>query len=212
MTRQFNVEDEIEVKDDLDKKPGQSDDLEKDAIVVGNLRIAEALTTFLSDLKKLESVGKFNSKQDLVFSHKLWLKEFGTTNNFSKNSDISNPWLETAVSELISKAEDWDTTSISDWLSRACEGHDCRKSSIEVVSTTSEFSLKFGFEKSSAETAKAAAERFIEVFAAKKAGLRGTTQIPVYESIKCVAENNQVFIVTRLPRAGLDALLATDAK
>ncbi len=211
-TRNFEIQDEIEVKDDFDNKPGPSDDLEKDAKAVDNLKIAEAITAFITDLKQLQSIGKVDPGEDLVFSHKLWLEEFGSTYTSSKNSDISNPWLETAIGELISKAGHWDTTSISDWLSVGCEGHNCRKSSIDVASNSNDFSLRFGFEKSSHVAAKVAAKRFTEVLEAKKRALRGVSQILIYETIHCIAENNQVFIVTRLPRAGLDSLLAKSAK
>ncbi len=211
LTRNFELQDEIEVTDDLDKKPERVGDLDEDADAIENLKIAESITAFLLDLKKLESIGKFDPKEDGVFSHKIWLEDFGGTTTTSKNSDISNPWLETAIGRLIANTEFEGTSSVPDWRI-TCEGRNCREPRVEVLSTADDLTLKFAFTKSSPESAKAAAMRFSEIFQNKKASLRNSVQLPVYESTTSIHETNQVFIVTRLPRAGLDSLLATNAK
>jgi len=213
MTKQFNVKDEVEVKDDLDKKPAtsESDDLDADVSAVENLRIAEALQGFILDLKKLEKIGKYDPKADLVFSHKLWKEGFDSTNTVSKNSDIYNPWLETAVGQLISTAENESIRNISDILP-SCDGQECREYRVTVESTANDLSLSFAFTKSTPEAARDAAQRFNEVFISKKAAFRTTAVLPIYENTRVTFENNQVTIVTRLPRAGLDSLLAANAK
>ena len=212
-TRNFELVDEIEVKDDLDKNPGQNGDVEKDAEIINNLKIVEAIRGFLNDIKALESINKLDLKKDGLFVHKVWLEEFGQTNTSSKNSDIQNPWLETAVAQIIARSHDWELSSVADWVPKACNGDDCRQSSVKISLTTNEFSLEFSFDKSSPETAKAAANRFSEIFEKKKkASLRGTNELSAYLETECISKNNQVFIVTRLPRAGLDALLAKHAK
>ena len=212
MTRQFNVKDEIEVKDDLDKNPKRADELDQDVEVVKNLKIAEAIANFISDLRKLEKIGKFSPNEDSIFSHKVWTEEYDTTQSASANSDISNPWLRTAVEQLISNAENGYVISLSDRIDTCSNKRLCRESRVEVVNRANDFSLTFVFKKTSPEVARLTAERFAEVFVTKKVALKNSIKLPIYQNIKVTSENNQVFIVTRLPRAGLDSLLATDAK
>lgn len=211
MARQFDIQDEIEVKDDLDKKPRTDNDLDQNAEAIESLKITEAISEFLVDIKTLESIGKVNGTEDWIFSHKVWLEEFALTNAASKNSDISNPWLETAAGQLVANAGRSTTSSVSPWLAN-CSDRNCRESSVEVSSNANEFFLKFGFIKSSPERAEATAMRFSEIFVARKVELKNSRKLPIYENTRCAAENNQVFIVTRLPRAGLESLLAKDAK
>lgn len=211
MTKQFNIKDEIQVTDDLDKKPTAPDDLDADASAIENLKIAEAIQDFISDLKKLEKIEKYDPKNDSIFSHKAWRERSDSTNTESKSSDIYNTWLETAVIQLISTAENDSVGNISDILP-ICEGRDCREFRVSVESTANDLSLSFTFTKSTQERAKANVQRFNEIFVAKKIGLKKTTILPIYENTKVTFENNQILIVTRLPRAGLDAKLATRAK
>ncbi len=208
-TRGFDIKNEIVIEDDLDKKP---DELSEDIEIVDNFKLTNAITSFVDDLKKLESIGKFNHKEDFVFSHNLWVKVFDTTNSNSKNSNISNPWLQTAVTQLISSAGLKNLTLISDSLPN-CDGENCRQANVEVESTSNEFSLSFTFTKSTPETARLCAEAFNKVFVSKKLALKNGVSLPIYENTKAISENNQVFIVTRLPRGSIDALLArTDAQ
>ncbi len=211
-TRNFDISDEIEIKDDLDKNPGQSDDLEKDAEIIRELKLVEAIKSFLKDVKALESINKLDLNKEGTFVHKVWLEEFGETNTSSKNSDIQNPWLETAVEQIIAQSHDWELSSVADWVTKACKGDNCRRSSIKVSLDANEFSLEFAFDKSSAELAKAAAIRFSEILEGRRASLRNTNDLPIYLGTHCIAKDSQVLIVTRLPRAGLDALLAKDAE
>ena len=204
LTRNFDIQNEIEFKDDLDKKP---DDLTKDVEIISNFRIAEAITNFVSDLKKLESIGKFDSTKDWNFSHKLWSEHFDGTYSVSKNSDIYNPWLETAISQLISTAEPEYLDSVSDYLPN-CDKRNCRETIVKVESNANGFSLNFTLTKSTPEKAKFAADEFNKVFISKKVALKNTINLPIYENTKASSENNQIFIVTRLPRASIDALLA----
>ena len=205
--QKFDVKSEIEVKDDLDKNPDESDEISEDAKLVRQLKIAQAITNFLSDVRKLESIGKVDSKQNLIFSHKVWLEEFDGTITTSENSDIPNPWLKTAVEQLISEAEPEYLSSISDYTS-GCREKNCRESSVKIESSANEFALSFTFTKSNSEKAKFAAEEFNRIFLSQKIALKQAVNLPFYENTKATSENNQVFIVTRLARASIDELLA----
>ncbi len=207
MTRHFDIQNEIEVKDDLDKKPKNDNELNQDIELIKKLEIAKAINIFLDDLKKLESISKFNSKTEWNFSCKFWLEEYGTTQTSSKNCNVSNPWLETAVVQLILAAKPFDVYSISEYLPN-CNGESCRETSINVDSNANEFSLTFSFKKSTSQKAKIVAEAFNKVFITQKVALKNSVNLPIYENTKATSENNQVLIVTRLPRGSLDALLA----
>lgn len=210
-TRNFNVQDEIEVKDDLDKNPEKNEELSADVELVKRLNIVQAIGIFLEDLRKLESIDKFNPQKEWNFSHKVWLEEYDSTNSTSTNSDIDNPWLRTAIEQLTSTAVPESFSSISDYLP-ICERSSCRQSNIKVESNNNEFSLSFTFTRSNAEKAQLTAKAFEKFFAEQKIEQKNSFDSKIYENAKVTSENNQVFIVTRLPRGSLDDLLKQDAK
>jgi hypothetical protein len=203
-TRNFDIKNEIVVEDDLDKKP--DDSISEDVGEVRNFRIAEALIGFVADLKKLEGTGKL-SKADWNFSHQTLVEGFDTTCRTNVTTDVSNPWLKVAIEELLTKAQSEYSSSISDYVLDA-ENYNRRETSADVQSTANEFVLRFGFVKKSPAQARLAAEEFNKVFIERKAALENTAKLPIYENTKAHTENNQVFIVTRLPRASIDDLLA----
>ena len=213
LTRNFDIQVEAEIKDDLDKKPDDYEGLEKDIEKVGNLNLAKSILDFISDLKKLESIGKLQTGTDLNFSYKNWKTDFGTTVRSSQNSDISNPWLETAVGQLAFAAAPPLFSEISDYTSN-CEEEEttCREDSVKIEINSDELVLTYGFTKSTVEKAKIAAEKFNQLFVSKKDTAKETTVRRIYENTKAVSENNQIFIVTRLPRGSIDSLLAKNAQ
>lgn len=204
LTRNFDIKNEIVVEDDLDKKP--DDGINEDVEIIEKFQIAEAIIQFVAELKMLENTGKFNS-EDWNFSYKVVLEEFGTTNLSTKTGNASNSLLETAIEELILTAEPDYPSTVSEFVQNS-ENKNSRKSSVEIQSTANEFLLSFGFVKKSSEQAKLAANAFNKAFISKKVELKNTVQLPIYENTKAQTENNQVFIVTRLPRASIDSLLA----
>ncbi len=92
LTRNFDIQNEIEVKDDLDKKP--DDEIEK----IREIDIAQALIIFAEDLQKLQSIGKYNPLDENVFSKQ---------NTYSVGrSSIQNPpnaWVSLAADEFFEK-------------------------------------------------------------------------------------------------------------
>jgi hypothetical protein len=51
------------------------------------------------------------------------------------------------------------------------------------------------------------AERLAALFSSRKPANKKKSSLPVYENTSVTFENNQVFIVTRLPRGSIDSLL-----
>lgn len=211
LTQRIEIQSEAEIKDDLDKKPKEGDSAQ-DGINDKGFKIAEAIAIFVADLKKLESIDKFNPKNEWIFTYYVQFTEFGATKSFSKNSSILNPWLNTAVEQLVANGEPNSSLAASDFVPN-CDGKECRQTLVKVDSLANEFSLSFVFTKQTPERAQLAAESFNNFLAAVKKSQKNASVLPIYENTKAHTENNQVFIVTRLPRASIDALLAkNDAK
>lgn len=205
LSQKIEIQNEAEIREDLDKKPDE--DEISDAEIIGRFKIAEAITNFVSDLKKLESIGKFDLKKDFEFTHKLYRAQFEGSNAFSQNSSIQNPWLKTAVEQFVAGAEPVNSYLISDFLPN-CDRKNCRENIVTVESNSSDFLLIFTFTKSTPERARSAADAFGKIFAQKKLKTKNAANLPIYENTAVSSENNQVFVVTRLPRGSLDALLA----
>lgn len=126
----------------------------------------------------------------------------------------------------------WKTDS-SEWASAAHAGQiadlsslfltplaDCVKPSekkFPLVSSRleiSEVDLKLDLRVAKATKARAhfLAEALRQSFEKKRSDVENQAINSIYESTQVRSENNQVFIITRLPRAALDPLLAKDAK
>jgi hypothetical protein len=71
MTRQFDVKDEIEVKDDLDKKPNElSNEIADAASSETASKITQSVQRFLSEFKTIDSAASFCSIPDFEFERK----------------------------------------------------------------------------------------------------------------------------------------------
>lgn len=68
------------------------------------------------------------------------------------------------------------------------------------------------FKQNSPETAEQIADLYESNLSNWKISKHLTNEVALYDKTFISVENNQVLIVTRLPRAGLDTLLAKDAK
>lgn len=71
MARHFQIQDEIEFKDDVDKKPGSAD---KEFVVlgpIGDLAFAETVRNYISGFAKIGPVSTFASSSDYTFSGEI---------------------------------------------------------------------------------------------------------------------------------------------
>lgn len=211
LTQRFEIQNEFESEEDPDKDPGKSDDLAEDIEIIKNLDIAGAIREFLSDLRKLESIGKFNPRTDWDFSYDLQRKNFGQSISVNQSEWIENPWLQTALDRLISnaRADSEHIDSVSANLPN-CDGENCQEVRVTIESDAENFTFSLTFKKKTAENAKVAAEAFSQVFLAKKVALTDHGNLLIYENTRISSENDQVFIITRLPRGSLDALVKSE--
>ncbi len=206
MTQQFDIQNEIEVKDDLDKKPDDE-----------SINFTESLNSyfkevsdFIKDLQRLHKIEKFDSDYD-----KFQISELGfipcnvkgdpiRTAQISKK--IDNRWLEPSIIDARYSFEGWNFLS------------DCLKddkfntgfstsSGLKIIYDKSELKIEVSAYKSSSQRANWIAKRFSQELIAYEIDEDEAIVEQLYKFTSFKSENNQVFIVTRLPRGSLDALL-----
>ena len=210
LTKQFNVRDEIEFKDDLDNKPD-----EKRSPVTSSVQIyLENVELFLSNLGKLAKSGKFdftNDRFDVVQTTMLPCVDSSLAGRFTPiRFETTRP----------------ETRSALEYLSRGMVyGYslgDCVASAEFGTNTAVDSRFNFGFDgkvfqinvavkKHSNQNAidlRRELESTLQLYASKAAT---DVRKKVIEHTSFKIKNDQVFVVTRLPRAGLTSLLA-DAK
>ncbi len=207
-TRNFNVQDEIEVKDDLDNKP---DDEELEALsgAIGNY--FGDLENFIEDLQKLHGIEKFNADFDTFeFAKEAFnpcISDGTLLNETSKR--INNRWLEAAVIDASYKTENWDF--LSDCLPHD-EFKNARSAGISIGYDKSELKYEIFITKDSPQKAKQLAEHLVQAFKLYEPDEEVIVAGKLYEKTSFKSENNQVFIITRLPRGSLDELFKQNAK
>ena len=196
-TRNFNVQDEIEVKDDLDEKPDKDD-----LFVSSVIRLVE-------ELDKLSKKGNFSwqSKNEFriesfAFCESDNLPSFEGSSSI--NQQFDNEIEQTAVEISRRLLEKISKLKIGSKYDRIID----YKFSTENKSLIIQAKVKFADEKSTQIFAKELASYLVQNASISKP----TKEKVVAENTKITVENNQVFIVTRLPRGSLDELLKQNAK
>lgn len=216
MTRQFNVKDEVEVKDDLDKKPDDcSEKLSEQAKQLLNLNIiSTGVINFVGDLEQLQSIGKVSKDEKCSFD--FTRKSKGNAVELSYTSFTDNRWAQLSAAD-----------NVEGILSLICPWNGCEYYSIDPVSGDEISITKVSYvldsndlvikiitdQKNSEEASKLGAiyEEAFRIGGCSEIYAEPAQRI-VYRNTKASFTQSQVFIVTRLPRAGLDSLLASDAK
>ena len=206
MTKQFNV------KDDLDKKPDPTNKDLDDAIEEYSKRIED----FVKNLKKLHSINEFNVERQSFNSERSTFDpcpETGTLHSFGKTGHIDR-WLVPTITEanFISEHFTWlaDCLPSDVFPSRT----HARSSGIKLKYDRAELLHELSITLSSEERANALQAGLLSSFDEFK-----VDEDVGYELNKVLLKHtsltfsgDQVFIITRLPRAGLDSLLAANAK
>ncbi len=208
MTKQFNVKDEIEVKDDLDKKPdGEGNEF---SAAIGTY--LGGMSAFVEDLRKLHATGKFNPENGL-FKNTATYSHACTPADKSKLSRSNFP-VDKSLRPAISKSE-WSARGL------AFVG-DCVSSNDFLFSAeiwSSDFKLEYdgsllhyqvSIPYSSPERATYARDGFESALGIYTSDNEAVNVLHKLTSF--TTANNQVQIITRLPRAGLDPLLAANAE
>ena len=225
MTKEFNVKDEIEVKEDLDKKPGNG----ADDPVTESIRVyLRDLDAYFSDIRKADDylrsaydpieariagnyVGFYKRDPEPVLlapCHKI-----GNANepfnlekvtHFTRLPILLNPHYEN---------NNWS------WAPMGCRRLDGSReekavfAAIEVSGTQSGvFTYQVLIRLSSNEQASALFENLQRAFKRIDAADITNRRKVLWENTKLTITDDIVFITTRLPRGSLASVLATDAK
>ena len=211
LTRNFELLDEIETKDDLEKKP----DGETATLSLSIKTYLEDVEYFLGSLQKLGESGKFDLLKDefevtqttslpCVAANKIGSY---TANTFNLKNDSLRPSLE-RFSKLLT-----DGYSLGDCLpTPRFAGQDATNSKFTVKLSDSALSVNVSVQKASPEIAKKLSGDLVTTFQRFTPSSGELARRKIFENTSFRSKSDQVLVITRLPRAALDPLLATRAK
>jgi hypothetical protein len=198
-TRNFDIKNEIVVEDDLDKKP--DDDEIKE---LQKLDLSEPVLSFIDDLKKLASIGKFNLTSEI--STQAIFKGSPSTASASYFNK-QDRWQSVASVDAIEKIYE-ATKYWSDYVEEPDSPEKDYHQTISLNFYSNGLELQVTLRKESKDAAAQFAGNLTQVFKVKLDRSKSVPSKQIYENTKAISENNQVFIVTRLPRGSIDSLLA----
>lgn len=208
MARQFDVKDEIEKKDDLDNKP-------PDKFAASVQVYLEDVEYFLSGLQRLRSDHKFDIEANKFVVAQATLLPCVADNRagsytaekfFSSNQSL-RPARE-RFSKLLT-----DGFSLQDCLpSEKFPGLETTSSRFETKYDGQAFSVEVAVRKSSPERAAKLAYALSHTLSVFRKSDASALRINLIDNTTARAKHDQVFVITRLPRAGLDAMLAVNAE
>ncbi|MGI8555387.1 MAG: hypothetical protein ACR2LT_03395 [Pyrinomonadaceae bacterium] len=197
-TKSFDIKNEIEIKDDLDKNP---DNKEKKNDSISEDNFPELFLQLLNNIK-IEAVnGNIHLPLQSNFHFELDLDYSGKCNT---SSTILEPSADKYLADIV-----YDNFGLK-FKPKALE--------LAGSPTTSIKNIKINLQANSADLFltvsfnKANSAQFAEFlnhkFSASAKTLEAKLLKRVYENTEVSAQNNQVFVITRLPRAAIDEFLA----
>jgi hypothetical protein len=213
LTRNFDLQDEIEISDDLEKKPDLTEKELGDVISDYSREIQD----FVENLRKLRSIDQFDGNWITFDSKQTTYSPCPETGGLLSETTEGHidRWLVPAITEAKFIAENF--AWLGDCLPHAgIENRSLAKSAgiklkYDKTGLTHEVSIKFESEKKAHSLHEGLSSAFAKFeidgedddFALKKVLLKHTS---------LTTSANQIFITTRLPRADLDPLLTSRAK
>ncbi len=211
LTRNFELQDEFEVKDDLDKNP----DGETATLSLSIKTYLEDVEYFLNTLQKLGEAGKFDSSPDAFEVTQATLlpcvpaNRVGsyTANTFNLKNESLRPSLE-RFSKLLT-----DGYSLGDCLQNSrFNGQEATSSKFTFKLDDSGLAVDVAVQKSTPEIAKKLSVDLVKASARFTPSAGELARRKIFENTAFRSNNDQVMVITRLPRADLDPLLASSAK
>ena len=205
-TRYFEITDEIEIKDDLDKNP----DDERSPVKVSIENYLEDVELFISSLQGLRKRGLFDPAAgifDVGQSTQLPCvpaNKIGsyTVAAFATNSEPARKTLEWFSKRLT------DGYSLGDCLPNdrygSKETHD---SKFKLKLDSDQLLIEVVVKKAGPKEAELLAASLQNTFRKVKIAPANLARLRIFETTTFRCENDQVFVITRLPRADLESLL-----
>ncbi|MBA2619819.1 MAG: hypothetical protein H0U87_01315 [Acidobacteria bacterium] len=200
LTGRFEVKNKIEKKDDLDKKP-DDEKIESSS----KADFPALFAQLLNEIKEAAETGKISLPLQTCFyadwsfeQQSEFYSELGFTSDVSsRNLSVffQRSFYQTFRRKALGLAD-------SDGKSKYVK--------IRIDANSADLSLKVSFGKLNAAEF---AEFLNQEFSSSAVSVKNELTKQIYENTTASSENNQVFVVTRLPRGSLDALLTqTSAK
>lgn len=211
MTRNFEIADEIEVKDDLDKQPDDERSSLSDSIQV----YFQDVEYFLASLRTLNQSGKFDLKLDtfeVAQSTLLPCVAGNKVGSYTANRFVlANEWLRPSLESFSKRVT--DGYSLADCLpNERFQGQEATDSRFNFKLNRSEFSVEVAVTKQSPQSASQFVDSIGQAYRVFNSKQQETIRKAISENTSFKSRKSQIFVVTRLPRAALDSLIAKDAK
>lgn len=206
LTRNFDIQDEIEFKDDLDKKP----DDERSSLPESVQVYLEDVEQFLASLQDLSKKGRFDLDLDTfevaqasslpcVAGNSVGSY---TAEKFENRNTALNPALVRFSKRL------YYGYSLFDCLpSTRFQGKESADSRFDFKLNGSGFSLEVAVKKSSPQSASMLLGPLGRTFKSFRTSDAAAIRNKVIENTTFRSENDQVFVVTYMPRASLEELV-----
>lgn len=206
-TRAFEITDEIEIKDDLDNKP----DDERTPVHLSLQNYLEDVEMFIAALGSLQKRGLFdpvNGRFDVGQNTELPCVDANRVGSYTATQFLTGD-------DTIRKTLEWfskrltDGYSLADCRPNARLGKETHDSRFNFNLKDNLFTVEVSVKKSSAENARLLSAELQNTYKQTKIPSAKLALLRIYERTTFRAENDQVFVVTRLARADLASLLAT---
>ncbi len=203
LARNFDIQDEIEVKDNLDKKP--DDDLIELSGPTGGY--FDDLKDLIENLQKLHQIEKFNLDFDTFSFEESQIVQCNLETVrkavITSNGDKIDRWLTPAIIDTTYSFADYGF--LGDCLPSEKFGRNKAVSyGLKISYDKSSLRLEVSLTKESPQKAKELLEKFNQSYKLYQLDEDEVIIKQIYEHTSFSLENNQVFIVTRLPRGSLD--------
>lgn len=173
--------------------------------VVSNDIYGTALLELVRQLEKLSKEGKYNQNEPINLDYQFRYFEKGKAETAFICAGVK-------PNENVLKILDETAKNISRYLSEL-ESVSSKRDEVFI----SPFAVSYSIDQSGLmiKTSRSDKENvgFFRIhFEQEAVALKDESVAQIYENTKATSENNQVLIVTRLPRGSLDALIAKDAQ
>ncbi len=203
LTRNFDIQSEIEVRDDLDNKP-DNEEIENFAKDDFPALFAQLINEIKEEVKsgKISLPLQTNFYVDGEF-HKSEFSDGGAGGG-GIGSTVSNKNLSLLIQNAVNQKFQPKAFELTDY-----DSGKSKKVAIRVQADSKNLSLIFSLTKADA---KQFAEFLNREFSSRAASVENALTKQIYEYSSAVSVNNQVFIDTHLPRGSLDEFLKQNAK
>lgn len=207
----------VAVQTDLPEKQNLADDKvssEAEALLAKEFFV-KSVAEFLKDLETLSKIQKFSPNapfdKPFRFNDEIFVDKSDSLRTIrGKGSSDSNKWLATAFRKFEEHLIAEFDRNARLFVYRDNLQFEGARQTVKAELDSTALTIQTAFDAVSAEQAANLAETYNQVFA--RGAASENARKAFYENTGASFENNQIFIVTRLPRANLDSLLKANEK